>query len=299
MPCYNPLRAWRSQSVNESGKRSLVFKPAGAFLDMPVTVPCGVCIGCRLDKSREWAMRCMHERDTCEESCFLTLTYNDKNVPWNMSLYLPDFQKFMKRLRKRFGFAVNSKGVSNGKPRIRYFACGEYGDRFERPHYHACIFGYRPSDCRFWKTSESGYRVYRSDILDHVWSCGDVYIGDVGFQSAAYVARYVFKKVTGDAAPAHYGDRCPEFVVMSRNPGLGAKWIEQYKDEVFTRDEVIVDGSVVKPPRFYEQFISDKDLQRIKKKRMLLSQSEESSSRRLRVREKVKKAQVKQLKRGD
>jgi len=130
MACYHPIQAWRSKKVNkETGKRSIVFQRSEAFVDMPVVVPCGQCIGCRLEKSRQWAIRCVHESKCHDDNIFVTLTYNNENLPKDGSLCLADLQKFMKRLRKKYGAG------------IRYFACGEYGEKLKRPHYHVCIFG--------------------------------------------------------------------------------------------------------------------------------------------------------------
>ena len=128
MPCFCPLEGWRSKDRSSTGKRKIVFNPRDALRDMPVTVPCGQCIGCRLERSRQWAVRCIHEASLHEDNCFITLTYDDAHLPTDLSLNVSHFQKFMKRLRKRFGEG------------IRFFHCGEYGENFGRPHYHACLF---------------------------------------------------------------------------------------------------------------------------------------------------------------
>ena len=140
MPCYYPIDGWRSKNVNpETGKRSIVFTKDQAFLDMPVKVPCGQCIGCRLERSRQWAMRCVHEAQLHEDSCFITLTYNDENLPDDASLNVKHFQNFMKEFRA----AIAPK-------KVRFFHCGEYGEHngtykheqsyglssLGRPHYH-------------------------------------------------------------------------------------------------------------------------------------------------------------------
>lgn len=103
MACYNPLRVWRSKTINETGKRSMVFnRSAAQFADISQEIPCGQCIGCRLERSRQWAIRCVHEASLYEENCFLTLTYNNENLPENNTLVVKDFQNFMKRLRKKY-----------------------------------------------------------------------------------------------------------------------------------------------------------------------------------------------------
>jgi hypothetical protein len=131
MPCYFPITAWRSKDgKNEAGKWPVVFKPTAGYLDKELKLPCGRCIGCRLERSRQWAVRCVHEASLHEKNCFITLTYSPENLPKDGSLDVSHFQKFMKRFRKRFG------------PGIRFFHCGEYGESLSRPHYHACIFGF-------------------------------------------------------------------------------------------------------------------------------------------------------------
>ena len=132
MPCYTPLKGWRSQERTESGKRAITFRLREGYADMPVDVPCGQCIGCRLERSRQWAVRCMHEASLYENNCFITLTYNEDHIPSDGSLKKDHFQKFMKRLRKKFGAG------------IRFFHCGEYGAELSRPHYHAILFNFDP-----------------------------------------------------------------------------------------------------------------------------------------------------------
>ena len=213
MACYYPMKAYRSQTVNPSGKRSIVFNKNQGFADMEVELPCGQCIGCRLERSRQWAIRMAHEAQLHEDNCFLTLTYNDENLPKHNSLKLKDFQKFMKRLRKAFG------------KKIRFFHCGEYGEKFQRPHYHAIIFGLDFKD-KILFSEQNDQKLYISPTLNKIWGLGHATIGDVTFQSAAYVARYITKKITGDRAQDHYNEinyetgeilseRRPEYTTIS------------------------------------------------------------------------------------
>lgn len=241
MPCYHPLLAYRSkEGKNENGKWPLVFNPRDGFTDMEQYVPCGQCIGCRLERSRQWAVRCVHEAKMHDENCFITLTFSDKYLNPSQTLVKADFQKFMKRLR------------SNTGRKIRYFHCGEYGDKYRRPHHHACLFGWDFSDKSLWKI-QNGERLYHSKLLGELWPFGLHAIGDVTFRSAAYVARYITKKITGEKAAEHYGGRLPEYTTMSRRPGIGAGWLEKYKDDVFPLDEVITRGKSCKPPRYYDK----------------------------------------------
>ncbi len=251
MPCYHPLNGWKSSKRNESGKRSIVFNRSQGFVDMPIKVPCGQCIGCRLERSRQWAMRCVHEAQLHEKNCFITLTYNDENIPKDSTLDKTDLQKFIKRLRKKYG-----KG-------IRFFACGEYGERFKRPHYHICLFNFDFPDRQVW-TEKNDFVLYRSLSLEKLWTFGHSIIGEVTFESAAYVARYVTKKITGKKADEHYSninketgeithERIPEFVTMSRRPGIGTNWLKKYEGDVYNHDYVIINGKKCRPPKFYDK----------------------------------------------
>lgn len=200
----------------------------------------------------------MHEASLHEDSAFLTLTYRPEAMPEHGTLVKSHFQDFMKRLRARL----------QGRA-LRYFHCGEYGELLGRPHYHCILYGYGFPD-RLYYRSANGVKLYTSAFLDDVWSHGFCVIGDVTFESAAYVARYVTKKITGAMADGHYlvfdretGEcamrdggvvrREPEYVTMSRRPGIGSRWFESFGSEVFPADEVIVRGHECKPPRYYEK----------------------------------------------
>ena len=180
MPCYHPIPAYRLPSG------SVVFHDKGD--GSPFEVPCGRCVGCRLDKSRVWALRCVHEASLHDENSFITLTYAPEHLPSDGGLVKEDFQKFMKRLRKKFA-----------PRRIRYYMCGEYGDRTNRPHYHALLFGLDFSDREALPPSASGADLFTSKTLEKVWGKGFVTVGDVTFESAAYCARYIMKKLNGPA----------------------------------------------------------------------------------------------------
>lgn len=192
MPCYSPLDAWRPDPSTGSKKLIFVYHPARCAGPTPdLQVPCGQCVGCRLERSRQWAVRCVHEASLYTDNCFVTLTYNDDFLPEDRSLHYRHFQLFMKRLRKRHGDGV------------RFYMCGEYGEKQGRPHYHACLFNFRFSDMRLWQ-ERNGVKLYRSAELERLWPFGFCSVGEVTFESAAYVARYIMKKVTGDAAESHY-----------------------------------------------------------------------------------------------
>lgn len=305
MTCYYPVKGWYAKNKTALGKRAVVFNPRDALVDRPVTIPCGRCIGCKLERSRQWAMRCVHESSLHSSNSFITLTYDDFNLPRLGSLNLPDYQNFMKRFRKALGKA--------GK-KVRFFHCGEYGEKEGRPHYHAIIFGYDFPDKYYWRTSDSGEKLYRSPFLESLWDLGSSEIGDVTFQSAAYVARYALKKITGPMAEEHYrvidyetgeilGSRSPEYVTMSRRPGIGAGWFEKYKTDMFPDDSLVLNGVKMRPPRFYDNRFEILDPQRmdaIRAKRAREGKKcvDNNTTDRLIVREQVKLAQLKQLKRS-
>ena len=326
MPCYSPLKGWKDE---ETG--GIKFRADGAREKMEVA--CGQCLGCRLDHSRMWAMRIIHESSVHEVTggnCFVTLTYRDRlectddelrdgfHVPDDWSLSKKHFQDFMKRLRKAFA-----------PQKIRFYMCGEYGNHCKhgisldlvecplcavgRPHYHACLFNCSFPDLEPYGSRDGELR-YTSPFLASIWKYGFVDVGELNFDSAAYVARYVLKKVTGVAADDHYMlfdlDGCitfvtPEFTLMSRRPGIGRDWYDRYKDDVFPSDQVPVPGAGVfrGVPRYYEELFKITDplsLQEIKKLRQefLSAHADDYTPERLMDKYKVKKAQVSMLKRS-
>lgn len=236
MSCTRPLNCFRSPQTGKiyfSGARGLE----------PFQVPCGQCIGCRLERSRDWAVRCVHESKLYSDNCFLTLTYNNENLPANKSLDKSHLTKFFKRLRKQ-----------NPGKKIRYFACGEYGDEFQRPHYHVILFNHDFNDKRLYKYGE--FPLYTSSTLAGLWPFGHAIVAAFSFESAAYTARYCVKKVNGAGAKEHYGDRIPEYAVMSRKPGIGYDFFLKYYDDIVHYDRVVTRGGVQsKPPRYYDKLL--------------------------------------------
>lgn len=289
MPCYRPLEAWRSKQLNPTGKRNIVFRREDA-LDptFPIELPCGQCIGCKLERSRQWAIRCIHEASLHQDNCFITLTYNQENLPADGSVNVEHFQLFMKRLRHHF------KGQT-----IRFFHCGEYGDENERPHYHAILFNVDFPDKKLYKIDNDN-RTYTSETLERLWTHGFCIIGNVTFESAAYVARYITKKVTGNKADDHYKGRKPEYITMSRRPGIAADFLKKWKDDIYPHDYVIVNGKKVGVPKFYDNQLEKEVLDELKKKRKFAAYEhhENTTAKRLFTREQVQEARFKLLKRS-
>lgn len=205
----------------------------------PFQLPCGKCLECRLDYARGWAIRCVHEAQMHEKTCFITLTYDDEHLTSNKLIY-DDFQKFMKRLRR-----------SQNDP-IGMFVTGEYGDKNKRPHWHAILFNYRPSDAEHKYTSDRGDRVFSSEALSKLWGKGTCEFGDVTLASAGYCARYAAKKLT------HGQDQDHDFHPISKKSSkhaIGKKWLEKYWADVFNYGYVIHDDIKLPIPRYYEKWL--------------------------------------------
>lgn len=312
MKCTRPIVAWYGEKNFKTGKRGLVFKHPSSSPNRlgDLEIPCGRCIDCKLEYSRQWAVRCVHESKLHECNCFVTLTYDDFNLPQNGSLYKKDLQNFYKRLRKR---------ISPRK--IRHYSAGEYGDETFRPHYHAIIFNYCPSDRVFYKKSKIG-TLYKSAELDAIWQKGGTTFGEVSFESAAYCARYATKKITGERAATHYRrvdsvtgevvNILPEFACMSlgkkndSNPnfrgGIGHGFYLQFKDDIYPSDEVISRGKRAKPPKFYDRKLSveNPDLhESLKEKRVRKAKERgKPTERELIAHEKISRAKL-SLKKGN
>lgn len=297
MPCYHPLSAW------QCADGSVIFVERKGDAVRSLTLPCGRCIGCRLERSRQWALRCVHEAKCHDRNCFVTLTFDDAHAPRDMSLDYSVFQKFMKRLRKSFSGET-----------VRFYMCGEYGETFGRPHYHVCLFGIDFDDkVLISGTAGDDKALYRSERLGRLWPFGFSSIGAVTFESAAYVARYVMKKVTGDMAKDHYRyvdletgeiyQRTPEFCKMSLRPGIGAFWLDKFSRDVYPRDYVVSRGTKAKPPRYYDVLYSRREpleFEYLQYRRTLDADKrrDDNTLERLAVREECAKARLNQFKRS-
>jgi hypothetical protein len=327
MPCYRPLAAFQCSDG------SVVFNEGRSDVVRSLNLPCGQCVGCRLERSRQWAVRCMHEASLYENNCFITLTYRDADLPEDKSLRYEDFQLFMKRLRKRFKGIEPVTFVPEKKIRnrfgtvlevkklppvthypIRFYMAGEYGEQFRRPHFHACIFNFDFPDKKYHKKTPGGSRIFTSAALSELWPFGYSSVGSVTFESAAYVARYIMKKVNVSSATPHHlrnhyeeidedgviNELVPEFNKMSLKPGIGQGWYDKFKDEVYPDDFVVVNGRKCKPPRFYDRKFADEfplEFEQIQFDRYVDAQDriEDNTPERLAVRERVTQAKVERL----
>lgn len=240
MPCNKPLRLWydvaeyrtthKYRSTKITGMDYNIKSPGEDFIE----IPCGQCIGCRLDYSRKWADRLMLELQLHEEEkCFfVTLTYDDDHIDsydtclrgipdlgtgefterYSWSLNIKNLQDFMKRLRKRLE-----------PDKVRFFAAGEYGDESGRPHYHLILFNadLQRFEFDYIGNSKLGHHYASSKLIQEIWPYGFNVCAPVTWQDCAYVARYVLKKAKGnDSIVYDQLNLKPPFTVMSRRPGI-------------------------------------------------------------------------------
>lgn len=236
MSCYHPLRLFRSGVSNpESGKEFVMVTshkldyvtkedfdkrfiennllPSERRYDFQ-EIPCGVCIGCRCDYSARWTSRVIAESLSHEINYFVTLTYDDEHLPADRLLSKKDLQDFHKRLRNN-GFV------------FRYYVCGEYGDKFQRPHYHGCYFGLHLNDLVEFSETKAG-KLFVSPTLSRIWKNGYVLVGNLDYASAAYVTRYVLKK------RGKWNEEKSPFFLMSRRPPIGHDFFSRViKDGIY------------------------------------------------------------------
>lgn len=257
MRCTKPLHGYHGATNPVTGKPYFFITKLVPGDKEPVEIRCGQCTSCRIHKAQEWAIRICHEAKTTNDlhqpSCFLTLTYNDPSLPVDESISKKELQKFLKRLRKKIH-----------PQQIRYYGCGEYGEKFGRPHYHLILFGYNFPDKELISRTSAG-DLYQSDILEDIWKKGFCTIGEVTLESAAYVARYCMKKVNGKKEKDHYEHMTrygqivqlhPEFALMSK--GLGYDWYRENTSDCFPTEFLVVTDKKGKPrkaavPRYYKK----------------------------------------------
>jgi len=281
--CYAPLKAYK-------GPGGIKFNSREGYSDMPLRLKCGQCRGCRLDRKRAWAIRCVHESQMHEKNSFLTLTYDDEHLPEDRGLDVSHWQNFAKKLRRQMG-------------PFRFMHCGEYGEKGLRPHYHALIFGldFAEDSAPIRRGNDKHALRVSADLLD-IWDKGFHTVGKVSFDSAAYVASYTMKKVTGKAQETAYErvdpetGECwsvrPEYATMSRNPGLGATWFDEFAGDVYPGNFVVMKGQKFQPPSFYDNRLKGSNPEMWKKmmdsrKKNVRSNEWNMSDERLEIREQV------------
>lgn len=304
MSCKHPLKAWQvgfhesgkpkylitSYNVNYLWKSQYMKTWEQVFDEYPpvevvnsmrshgdkfktdfIEIPCGHCISCRLKQSRDWANRCMLEAQEHESNYFVTLTYNDENLPEpNLiideitgeciespvnPLKKRDVQLFMKRLRK---------AVAPDK--IRFYGCGEYGSESMRPHYHLILFGLKLDDLEVIGKNALGHNYYVSKTIEECWynentreSLGFHTVATVSWETCAYTARYCTKKLNGSSSQVYeFYNYPPEFSLCSRKPGIARNYYDSKCKEIYSTDELIIprgtDKSILaKPPKYFDR----------------------------------------------
>lgn len=261
MACHYPKPAYLSRDGKITFTKRDALPSASGF----TYIRCGMCRGCKFDHARDWAVRCYHEAQLHERACAITLTYDEEHLPPHGSLSKRDLQLFFMRLRNAVA-----------PVKIRYFACGEYGTRKGRPHYHVILFGYCPSDrSRVWTKSEAGNIQYLDlEVFEKAWPHGVAPWADFHHHAARYVAHYTADKLKSYAKdkidpetglrPYEVMDRdgqiwqlTPEFQLQSLKPAIGLKWLEKNWREVFPADSCVMDGREYPPPRYYYKWLKE------------------------------------------
>lgn len=288
MACYQPIKGYR----RKDGSGRLTTKITEGYQDLKLEVKCGTCIGCRVERQTDWAIRAMHEAQMHEASSFVTLTYDDEHLPEDHGLVLDHWQRFAKKLRKEIG-------------PFRFLHCGEYGAENLRPHYHALIFGTNFPD----SIALAGSQLRISAVLADKWNHGFHSVGELTFASAKYVAKYVTKKLIGKDTSTRYErldittgevwDVRPEYATMSRRPGLGRSWFEKYNRDVYPGNFVIVDGKKYKPPAYYDSLLETQNPQLAKKmktsrKNKIKKEAWNHTTERMEIREEITRRQLKE-----
>nr|UXQ88045.1 MAG: replication initiation protein [Microvirus sp.] len=281
MPCTKPLPAYQS-ICSITGLKSISLKQLPGR-DSNLQLPCNKCPSCKLRKAKEWAMRCWHESQMHDESCFVTLTYRDKDLPAYEDLDHRDFQLFLKRFRAGTGL------------KCKYFMCGEYGDETHRPHYHVMLFGYYPPDAKYHRT-ENGHRYYKSEELDNYWRLGFTDTTSCSYNNAGYLARYSLKKQLPKEATqeryiyvdalGHTQLRKLEYIRMSTGrekwDAIGASWFREYAAQTVLNDYVLDPNGYKNPvPRYYLQILKNDDpvwFEKLAKQRIEIMQNDPNST---------------------
>lgn len=332
MACYHPNKALWYGDITANGEKKYTIIPESgpkvignkAFKTPleEMEVPCGKCIGCRLDYSRQWANRCMLEAKSWTDNYMITLTYDDDHAHWvrgvdqdtgeitNVTTLEPeDITKFMKDLRRSYSY-------HNGKKNIRFYGCGEYGSKTHRAHMHIILFNCYIEDLEPFFLNKDKQQVYLSERIRGIWGKGIVSVVKLEWQVAAYVARYVMKKRKGKESKEWYEKLGiqPEFVRMSRKPGIGRNYYEENRDTIYAADEIHLErknGNVmtIKPCKYYDRLFdldSPEAMQAIKQERKLamelsiynqLKNTNLTKKEYLKVKEQNKIAQTEKLKR--
>lgn len=221
-------------------------------------VGCGKCEVCRVEKSKQWTVKGYCESKMWKNATFLTLTYNNENLPEDRKLCRAHMQGFWKKLR--YHLYKNTKkaakidltiersnlqeleqnkleemfGRRKNKKPIRMINCGEYGPKTKRPHYHAVVWNFKPADMRRFSKDRRGYWLYTSAKINKIWGKGYVIIGNAETDTVAYVARYCTKKFnrTEEEQQRMKQKKQTEFIGASSLGFIGYYYWAKYKDKI-------------------------------------------------------------------
>lgn len=257
--CTNPLLAVRLYK-DDLGKSTIKILSRSRPVNLDdlyqkygqdnlLELPCGHCLACIQNKKKEWAVRCLLEASDHKENCFVTLTYDSKN--YDDKFHKEHLRKFFKRLY--------SKGF-----KFRYYGCGERGDEEGRCHYHLIMFGFFPSDAKYYSKTKSGSSQFTSQILSEAWELGFVTVSEFEAAEASYVAGYAYKKI---------GLQNDSFHFQSTKPGIGQGYVLRNIQDIYDQDKLVVNfGShSVAVPRYFDKIAIERfnmDLDDLKKKRL-------------------------------
>lgn len=246
-----------------------IQRPKGSGVTDRISVPCGVCVFCLSNKRNDWTFRINQELKYAKSGHFVTLTYSDEKLTYgeytSPTLVKDDLQRFFKRLRKYQEKVIRESDLFNKLPKlalkwkIRYYAIGEYGTIFGRPHYHILLFNALPLTITY---------------LDNIWGNGIVHVGKVESGSIHYTTGYFLTKQI--YAPGVL----PPFTLMSTKPGIGAKYVDITKSYHQKIQEFSVrsdQGFNQKMPRYYKNKIFNKyEIDKHNKKAMEVSDTFEA-----------------------
>lgn len=321
--CYHEITAWQAKPEFQKtlGKKPIFTNPKDPRYQ-EIKIPCGQCIGCRLAYSRDWATRiALEAQKTPERNWFLTLTYAPEFLPIsqkilketgeiieNETLIPKDLSNFIKKLRR-------NREYHHGDTAIKFYGCGEYGDKGGRPHYHVCLMNMTllSEEVEPWFLNASGQQIYKSETIQKIWGKGIISAGEVTWESAAYVARYMLKKQKGKSAETQKAmGKEIEFTRMSRRPGIAAGVSPEELKKIYQTDQIIIPGKKpkkVKPPKYYDKLFdltAPEEYEKIKAKRkeaaihareIQLLKTSLSEENYLKTKEEIKVEQIKALKR--
>lgn len=352
MPCYHPITA-----VQPTDGGPLSF-PKDEHLYLfndyrTLQIACGKCHGCMLKRSRDWAIRSIHEAQMHKYNSYITLTLRTEYLTEDRTLDHRWFKRFLRKTRSalraacinpntwpdllftakdlpppappgsegggdeanynvktllRYARAIKKHDGTPVAATTRYLMCGEYGEDNGRPHYHALLFNLDFRDRLYHKTTPSGSIIYTSRTLEKLWPYGYSSVGDLTFESAAYVSRYIMaKRADGDKNynildpdTGQIYSKKKEYNQMSRQSGIGSSWYNKYNADVTAKGKVIARGHENNPPRYYDKLqkkLDNAKLEEIKYNRYVEAQAHgaDHSPERLAIQEQVAKAKTKRL----